>query len=83
LPEVVRADEKRVRQILINLLGNAIKFTPKGTSPCGCAYAREMATHRDRGHRPGPVAQEIERIFEPFARGAQSAGRPRRARAWA
>ncbi|MBS0342223.1 MAG: hybrid sensor histidine kinase/response regulator, partial [Proteobacteria bacterium] len=40
LPEVVRADEKRVRQILINLLGNAIKFTARGQVSWRIRYAR-------------------------------------------
>ncbi len=31
LPEVILSDEKKIMQVLINLLGNAIKFTDKGT----------------------------------------------------
>jgi signal transduction histidine kinase/DNA-binding response OmpR family regulator len=72
LPEQVRADEKRVRQILINLLGNAIKFTAKGEVSFSVRYAREMAhiTIRDTG--PGMKADEIARIFEPFARASSA-----------
>ena len=43
MPEWVRADEKRVRQIFINLLGNAIKFTAEGSVRLVLRYAREMA----------------------------------------
>ncbi|MGE0331146.1 MAG: ATP-binding protein [Ramlibacter sp.] len=73
LPEVVRADEKRVRQILINLLGNAIKFTSQGRVALRVRYAREMATIEIEDTGPGLTAQEIEQIFEPFARGTASA----------
>ena len=68
LPEVVRADEKRVRQILINLLGNAIKFTARGEVGLRVAYAREFATLEIEDTGPGMDAQALARIFEPFVR---------------
>ena len=75
IPEVVRADEKRLRQILINLLGNAVKFTAQGTVTLRVRYAREMARIEVQDTGPGLTPGEIERIFEPFARGG-SAGAP-------
>ncbi len=68
LPRVVRADEKRVRQILINLLGNAIKFTTQGQVVMRVRYAREMAVIDIEDTGPGMTAQELRRIFEPFTR---------------
>ena len=69
LPEVVRADEKRVRQILINLLGNAIKFTSAGHVVFRVRHAREMAVVEVEDSGPGLHPQELAHIFEPFARG--------------
>jgi signal transduction histidine kinase len=68
LPAVVRGDEKRVRQILINLLGNAIKFTAHGQVRLRVRYAREMALVEIEDTGPGLSKQEHERIFEPFTR---------------
>jgi signal transduction histidine kinase/CheY-like chemotaxis protein/purine-cytosine permease-like protein len=73
LPGVVRADEKRVRQILINLLGNAIKFTSAGQVTFRLRYAREMATIDIEDTGPGMGLQALARIFEPFTR-ANTAG---------
>jgi len=69
LPEVVRADEKRLRQILINLLGNAIKFTARGQVTFRVRHGREMATLEVHDTGPGMTTAELQRIFEPFARG--------------
>ncbi|WP_041388487.1 hybrid sensor histidine kinase/response regulator [Polaromonas sp. JS666] len=70
LPELVRADEKRVRQILINLLGNAIKFTAQGQVIFRLRHAREMAYIDIEDTGPGMSEAELAQIFEPFARGA-------------
>lgn len=76
LPERVRADEKRVRQILINLLGNAIKFTAQGEVTFQLRYAREMAHIDIRDTGPGMTLQDVDRLFEPFTRTASAQGTP-------
>jgi signal transduction histidine kinase/purine-cytosine permease-like protein len=68
LPPLVRADEKRVRQILINLLGNALKFTAQGHVAMRVRYAREMAAVEIEDTGPGLSEPELNRIFEPFTR---------------
>ncbi len=76
LPAVVRADERRLRQILINVLGNAIKFTGRGGVSFKVECRRDMAIFDIRDSGPGIPTAELERIFEPFVRGstAQAGG---------
>jgi len=74
LPELVRADEKRLRQILINVLGNAVKFTTTGRVEFRVSHAREMAVFEIEDTGPGIAADEIEHMFEPFARGNEAGG---------
>ena len=68
LPPVVRGDEQRLRQILINLLGNAIKFTSAGQVRLSVHYQREIATFEVADTGPGMTPEELQRVFEPFAR---------------
>jgi len=74
LPEVVRADRKRLGQILMNILGNAVKFTARGEVVFRVRYAREMAVFEVVDSGPGILPDEVERIFEPFARGSAGHG---------
>ncbi len=74
LPTWVRADEQRLRQILINLLGNAIKFTREGAVALKVRHGREMATVEISDTGPGMDDAELARIFEPFTRGSSAGG---------
>jgi PAS domain S-box-containing protein len=67
LPQVIRADEKRLRQILLNLLSNAVKFTDRGRVTLRARFvppARVAFEVRDTG--VGIAADELKSIFEPF-----------------
>ncbi len=74
LPPVVRADEKRLRQILINLLGNAVKFTAQGQVTLRVQHQREMARFEIEDTGPGMTGDELTRVFEPFERGSAASG---------
>ena len=63
----MNADRERILRVVINLLHNAIKFSPTGSSILISAAQdnrRVMVSIRDSG--PGIARDEIKRIFEPF-----------------
>ncbi len=66
LPLRVRGDEKRVGQILINLLGNAIKFTPQGEVIFRIGYSCGVTTFNIIDTGPGIAQDQLHNIFQPF-----------------
>jgi signal transduction histidine kinase len=60
-------DEERVRQILLNLVGNAVKYTPDGGSvDLSCDAAPPWVHIRVRDDGPGIPRDKQQKIFEPF-----------------
>ncbi|KQT47632.1 ATPase [Aureimonas sp. Leaf454] len=74
LPEMVRTDEKRLRQILINLLSNAVKYTESGSVGLEVTYRSQIATLAVTDTGPGIAPDELGRIFDPFERGSATLG---------
>ena len=68
LPPAVVSDENKIRQVLINLLGNAVKFTERGQIVWHIEIAdgsRLLTTVEDTG--PGIEAADLGRLFDKFA----------------
>ena len=70
LPTWVKADAKRLRQILINLLANAVRFTPAGTVTLHVDHRRAVVRFDVIDTGVGVLPQDQQRIFLPFERGA-------------
>ena len=71
VPDAVRGDPGRLRQALVNLVGNAVKFTERGAVTVLVEALEESPEHvlrfevRDTGIGIDPAAQE--RLFKPFS----------------
>ena len=79
VPASIQCDPKRLRQVLINLLGNAVKFSPGGTVGLhvdavpsdGQAAIRFEVSDTGRGIPP----EHQDRIFQPFEQAGDGPGR--------
>ena len=66
LPDHVATDKQRFRQILINLISNAIKYTEKGSVTFKVTYRSEVASFSIIDTGSGIAKSDQELIFKPF-----------------
>jgi len=80
VPEFVLGDPTRLNQILINLAGNAIKFTEKGSVSVECTLAEALPemvnlrfTVKDSGI--GMTGEQISKLFQSFSQASADVNR--------
>lgn len=79
IPRTIETDPTRLRQILLNLVGNAIKFTERGSVTIRVSAAADTGEMRfaieDTGIGMPPERLDVIRRFEPFQQGDASMSR--------
>ncbi len=75
IPVEIESDPKRLKQILINLVGNAIKFTKKGGVNVGVSYEDGKLVFQITDSGIGIPAKQQDRLFQPFSQGDHSVNR--------
>ncbi|MBN1641113.1 MAG: PAS domain S-box protein [Anaerolineae bacterium] len=70
VPQYVEADEGKLRQVLMNLLGNAVKFTEQGGVALRVAKVEDHLLIEVADSGPGIAPEELNAVFEPFVQTA-------------
>lgn len=77
IPLTIHTDPTRLRQILLNVVGNALKFTKEGQVRIKISYHQQIQqlcwTVEDTGI--GLTPQQVSRLFQPFSQGDSSHAR--------
>jgi len=77
IDEQVQIDQTRLEQILVNLIGNALKYTPPGgTVTVTAAPVPGGVAFRVQDTGPGVMPEDQRRVFERFYRTDRSRSRP-------
>lgn len=77
LPERAVLDPTRTRQILLNLLGNAVKFTDRGSVSLRIEDRGGVLVFRVEDTGPGMDGEQLSRLFQPFSQVSHSAAKRR------
>jgi PAS domain S-box-containing protein len=72
LPEILYSDVKRLRQVLLNLIGNALKFTKQGGVSLKASHAGGILTIAVSDTGIGIAAEDMKHIFSPFQQAGDS-----------
>ena len=67
VPDRIEADSSRLRQVLLNLIGNAIKFTAEGRVDVSMTYADGLMRVAVADTGPGIPAERRDRLFQRFS----------------